>query len=131
MKDRARWSAAIAVPCMVWAHALPGCAWTDAAGRRHHLILGLGVVTTAAADDAGTARGASIEGISATGAFIGTGPVVNGLMLGWVSRQTVQVEPGADVLIEARSHADGTLSVLAQSGDEVGEVGGGFQKGVQ
>ncbi|MBX3405827.1 MAG: hypothetical protein KF869_03595 [Phycisphaeraceae bacterium] len=105
----------------VCALALAGCAWTDAAGmRRHHLVLGLGIVTTSADGGAGGAagtssEGASIERISAMGAFIGAGPVINGLMIGWARMQSVRIDPDANVLVEAVMYQDGRFHTKIES----------------
>lgn len=131
-RECACWWAAKRVIVVGSSLALAGCAWTDSAGTRHHLVLGFGVIASSGAGGPGASSAASVERVSATGAFIGTGPVINGLMIGWASMQAVRIDPGAEVMIEARSYADGTLSVTAQSIDAgSGTWGGNAQKGTQ
>jgi hypothetical protein len=107
-----------AAHCVLVSAAAGGCSWSSADGtKRTHLVFGFGVVETSTADSMDpSAHGvaASAERVTATGAFLGPGPVTNGLMIGHSERQCVAVSPDAGIVIEARTLKDGRMQVHAQ-----------------
>jgi hypothetical protein len=56
----------------------------------------------------------SAERVEATGLFLGPGRVVNGLMIGHSRRQTVEIAPDADLLMQAVSLTNGSFRVEIQ-----------------
>lgn len=93
-----------------WLALCSGCSW-QAGSVRKHLVLGVGVVET---EREPVGKAGSAERVEATGLFLGPGPVVNGLMIGHSRRQTVEIAPDADLLMQAVSLTNGTFRVEVQ-----------------
>jgi len=116
---------------------LPACSW-ESEGTRKHLVFGFGIIETAAAplpsqpdphlpggsatpasDAPSTAAprlgpAATVELARAWGLFLGPGPIVNGFMLGALTRQSVIVHPDADLLLDAARFDDGRFIVTIE-----------------
>jgi hypothetical protein len=94
------------------------CSWSSA-GVRRHLVLGIGfvdVATPTESSSSGAAKqGAMIERVAATGILLGPGRIVNGFLLGSTERQSVEISPQLDVLVEALSHREGSFSVTVSN----------------
>ncbi len=89
-----------------------GCSW-ESAGTRKHLVFGFGVIETAALPVKDpNADACSVQRITALGLFLGPGDIVNGFMIGAAQRQSVIINPDAELLLDATSYSSGRFKVL-------------------
>lgn len=69
------------------------------------------MTVASAAPTENSAAHARVERVEATGVLLGAGGAVSGLLIGTAARQSVCVDPGTDVLVEAGAYEDGRFHV--------------------
>ena len=98
---------------MLWL-VMGGCSWASRDGqRRYWLVVGLGVVETVEGDRrvVGDGLAARASRHDAAGIFAGVGVPVTGLAAGVISVQSVEVDPDANILIDAWTDSKNRLYV--------------------
>jgi hypothetical protein len=94
-----------------------GCSWPSSNGHgRTHLVFGLGFITTADDIDRRTVGDgllAKAQRLESTGAFFSTIPGMSGLHVGHSRRQSVEIAPEAQLILEAVAGSSGVLQVTA------------------
>lgn len=99
--------------------AMSGCSYdSHSSTTRRHLILGFGVVEVdSSMDQHEVADGlhARAQRIEAKGAFLSLIPGFKGIFLGSSKRQSVEINPKAELIIDANARKDGILKVKTSS----------------
>jgi len=111
-----QWSASI-VMTIVSATLSAGCSWPAVNGNgRTHLVFGFGLVTTAddtTQNDVGNGLIGRTQRVEATGVFASLVPGMAGLQVGQLKRQSVEIAPDAEVILEAKTCTSGEFHVSA------------------
>ena len=94
-----------------------GCSWPtpDGSGRTH-LVLGLGFIQIN--DDIGSHQidpklDARAQRFEATGALLSFVPGMSGLLIGHTRRQTLEIVPKAEIIIDVHTNSDGIMHISA------------------